>query len=46
VLVEEGVYSLQVGAADAKAGNVLTSAIVRVAAKGTEVLVCSRPQAM
>ena len=45
VLVEEGVYNLQVGAADAKAGNVLMSAIVRVAAKGTEVLVCSRPQA-
>jgi Xaa-Pro aminopeptidase len=45
VLVEGGVYSLQVGAADAEAGNVLTSAIVRVAAKGTEVLVCSRPQA-
>jgi Xaa-Pro aminopeptidase len=45
VLVEEGVYSLQVGAADAEAGNVLMSAIVRVAAKGTEVLVCSRPQA-
>ena len=45
VLVEDGVYSLQVGAADAKAGNVLMSAIVRVAAKGTEVLVCSRPQA-
>jgi Xaa-Pro aminopeptidase len=45
VLVEDGVYSLQFGAADAKAGNVLTSAIVRVAAKGTEVLVCSRPQA-
>jgi Xaa-Pro aminopeptidase len=45
VLVEGGVYTLQVGAADAKAGNVLISAIVRVAAKGTEVLVCSRPQA-
>jgi Xaa-Pro aminopeptidase len=45
VLVEDGVYSLQVGAVDAKAGNVLMSAIVRVAAKGTEVLVCSRPQA-
>jgi Xaa-Pro aminopeptidase len=45
VLVEDGVYSLQVGAADAKVGNVLMSAIVRVAAKGTEVLVCSRPQA-
>jgi len=45
VLMEDGVYSLQVGTADAKAGNVLMSAIVRVAAKGTEVLVCSRPQA-
>jgi hypothetical protein len=45
VLAEDGVYSLQVGAADAKAGNVLMSAIVRVAAKGTEILVCSRPQA-
>jgi len=45
VLVEDGVYALQVGAADAKAGNVLTSAIVRVAAKGPEVLVRSNPQA-
>jgi len=45
VLMEDGVYSLQIGTADAKAGNVLTSAIVRVAANGTEVLVCSRPQA-
>jgi Xaa-Pro aminopeptidase len=45
VLMEDGVYSLQVGAADAKAGNVLMSAIVRVAANGAEVLVCSRPQA-
>jgi len=44
-LVEDGVYTLQVGAADAKAGNALTSAIVRVAAKGAEVLVRSRPQA-
>jgi Xaa-Pro aminopeptidase len=44
-LVEDGVYALQVGAADAKAGNALTSAIVRVAAKGAEVLVRSRPQA-
>jgi Xaa-Pro aminopeptidase len=44
-LVDDGVYALQVGAADAKAGNVLISAIVRVAAKGTEVLVRSRPQA-
>jgi len=44
-LVEDGVYSLQVGAADAKAGNALISAIVRVTAKGPEVLVRSRPQA-
>ena len=35
-LVEDGVYALQVGVADAKAGNVLLSAIVRVAAKGAE----------
>jgi Xaa-Pro aminopeptidase len=40
-LVEDGVYTLQVGAADAKAGNALVSAIVRVAAKGAEVLVRS-----
>ena len=40
-LVEDGVYTLQVGAADAKAGNVLMSAIVRVAAKGAEVLLRS-----
>jgi Xaa-Pro aminopeptidase len=39
--VEDGVYTLQVGAADAKAGNALISAIVRVAAKGAEVLVRS-----
>src|SRR5580704_13795047 len=45
VLAEDGVYSLQVGTADAKAGNVLISAIVRVAAKETEVLVCLGPQA-
>jgi Xaa-Pro aminopeptidase len=44
-LVEDGVYTVQVGAADPKAGNVLLSAIVRVAAKGTEVLVRSKPQA-
>ena len=37
-LVEDGVYALQVGATDAKAGNALLSAIVRVAAKGAEVL--------
>ena len=40
-LVEDGVYALQVGAADAKAGNALMSAIVRVAAKGADVLVRS-----
>jgi len=44
-LEEDGVYSLQVGAAEAKAGNALISAIVRVAAKGTEVLIRSKPQA-
>jgi Xaa-Pro aminopeptidase len=42
ILVQDGVYSLQVGAADAQAGNVLTSAIVRVAAAGHEVLVRSQ----
>jgi Xaa-Pro aminopeptidase len=44
-LVEDGVYVLQVGAADAKVGNALISAIVRVTAKGAEVLVRSKPQA-
>jgi Xaa-Pro aminopeptidase len=44
-LVEDGVYTLQVGTADAKAGNILISAIVRVAATGAEVLVRSRLQA-
>jgi Xaa-Pro aminopeptidase len=44
-LAEDGVYTLQVGVADAKAGNALTSAIVRVATKGVEVLVRSKPQA-
>jgi Xaa-Pro aminopeptidase len=43
-LVEDGVYALQAGAADAKAGNVLISAIVRVAATAAEVLVRSRPR--
>jgi Xaa-Pro aminopeptidase len=37
ILVEDGVYALQVGTTDANA--VLLSAIVRVAAKGAEVLV-------
>ena len=45
ILVEDGVYSLQVGAAEAKAGNAIISAIVRVAAKGAEVLIRSKPQA-
>ena len=40
-LVEDGVYTLQVGIVDTKAGNVLLSAIVRVAAKGAEVLLRS-----
>jgi Xaa-Pro aminopeptidase len=40
-LVEDGVYTLQVGIADAKAGNALMSAIVRCTAKGAEVLVRS-----
>jgi hypothetical protein len=37
-LVEDGIYTLQVGTADAKAGNVLISAIVRNARNGAEVL--------
>jgi hypothetical protein len=37
-LVEDGVYTLQVGAADAANGNVLLSAIVRNARKGPEIL--------
>jgi Xaa-Pro aminopeptidase len=44
-LVQDGVYTVQAGTADAKAGNVLMSAIVRVAATGAEVLVRSRSQA-
>jgi hypothetical protein len=36
---------LQAGVADAEAGNALTSAIVRVAAKGVEVLMRPKPQA-
>jgi len=44
-VVEDGVYALQVGTADAEAGHVLMSAIVRVAAKGADVLVRSKPQA-
>jgi Xaa-Pro aminopeptidase len=37
-LVRDGVYTLQVGVADAKAGNVLLSAMVRNAPEATEVL--------
>ena len=37
-LAEDGVYALQVGVADATAGNVLLSAIVRCTASGAEVL--------
>jgi Xaa-Pro aminopeptidase len=40
-LVEDGVYSLQVGIADADAGNALLSAIVRNAKNGAEVLLRS-----
>jgi Xaa-Pro aminopeptidase len=38
-LVEDGLYTLQVGTADPATGNALLSAIVRNAAKGAEVLV-------
>ncbi len=41
VMVEDGVYMLQVGAVDAKAGNALLSAMVRSTAKGAEVLIRS-----
>jgi Xaa-Pro aminopeptidase len=37
-VVEGGVYTLQVGAADAKVGNALLSAVVRATANGAEVL--------
>jgi Xaa-Pro aminopeptidase len=37
-LVEDGVYTVQLGAADGQAGNVLLSAIVRTRANGAEVL--------
>jgi Xaa-Pro aminopeptidase len=40
-LVEDGVYALQVGVADANASNALLSAIVRVTTKGADVLVRS-----
>lgn len=42
-LIGDGVYTLQVGTADAAAGGVLLSAIVRNAANGPEVLVRSPP---
>ena len=42
-LVRDGVYTLQVGVADAKAGNVLLSAMVRNAPKAAEVLARSPP---
>jgi Xaa-Pro aminopeptidase len=41
-LVEDGVYTLQVGVTDAKSGHVLMSAIVRNTRKGAEVLASSR----
>ncbi|HZR61258.1 MAG TPA: M24 family metallopeptidase [Xanthobacteraceae bacterium] len=41
MLVEDGVYSLQVGVADADAGHALVSALVRTASKGTDVLLRS-----
>jgi Xaa-Pro aminopeptidase len=37
-LVEDGVYTVQLGAADRTAGHVLLSAVVRVRANGAEVL--------
>jgi len=37
-LVEDGVYTLQVGVADGEAGNALLSAIVRCPGTGAEVL--------
>jgi Xaa-Pro aminopeptidase len=42
-LVRDGVYTLQVGVADAKAGNVLVSAMVRNAPEAAEVLARSPP---
>jgi hypothetical protein len=42
-LVQDGVYTLQVGVADARAGNVLLSAMVRNAPKAAEVLARSPP---
>jgi Xaa-Pro aminopeptidase len=40
-LIEDGVYTLQAGVADTKAGSVLLSAIVHNTARGAEVLVRS-----
>jgi Xaa-Pro aminopeptidase len=40
-VAEGGVYTLQVGVADAKAGNALVSAVVRATARGAELLVRS-----
>ena len=37
-LVEDGVYTVQLGVADGAAGHVLLSAIVRIRANGTEIL--------
>jgi Xaa-Pro aminopeptidase len=42
-LVTDGVYTLQVGIADAEAGNALVSAIVRNTGTGAEVLLRSPP---
>lgn len=42
-LVAEGIYTLQVGAAGAEAGNALLSAIVRNGAQGMEILARSPP---
>ena len=42
-LVEDGVYTLQLGIADAEAGNALMSAIVRNRPNGAEVLLRSPP---
>jgi Xaa-Pro aminopeptidase len=42
-LVEDGVYTLQIGIAGAEAGNALLSAIVRSSANGAEVLARSPP---
>jgi Xaa-Pro aminopeptidase len=40
-LAEDGVYTLQVGIADAEAGNAIVSAIVRNTSDGAEVLLRS-----